>query len=227
MLKDNSPTYSLPKSDDLSVSPNYEVIFILSFIDRNISGFRPYYFSLKDSNRENRISDFVISYFEICLREKQIDYPFNFRKNPTQSFSGKETDIGVLILTRNCPPITIIEFEAKRLSNTSKYKEYVSGVRGGIERFKRGEHASHLPICGMFGYIQSHDLIKWIKKVNEWILELGRITGTDIDWSNTKEQLTHVESYKDVEKLESTNIRIQPQKYKSITLYHYFINLVS
>lgn len=225
MLKDNLPTYLLPKSDDLSVTPNHEVVFILSFIDRNLSGFPSYYLSLKDSDRENRISDFLINYFEICLREEQIDCPFNFRKNPTQSFSGKETDIGVLIVTRNSPPITFLEFEAKRFSDTTKYKEYVSGKRGGIERFKKGEHASHLPICGMFGYVQSRSSAEWINKVNKHISELALLEPAEIDWSNTEEKLCHEKSFQNVEELKSINVRVQPQKYHSIILYHYFIVL--
>lgn len=225
MLKDNLPTYSFPKPDDLSIEPNHEVIFILSFIDRSISSFRPYYLSIKDSDHENRISDFLIDYFEMCLRDEQIDYPFVFRKNPTQQFSDKETDIGVKVLTRDCKPETIIEFEAKRFYESPSNKEYVCGLRGGIERFKRGEHASHLSICGMFGYVQSRTSVEWIQKINNWIVELSGAKNTDIDWSNPEEQLSSIETFIDVEKLKSTNLRIQPQRYKSITLHHYFINL--
>jgi hypothetical protein len=227
MLKDNLPTYCLPQSDDLSVEPNQEIVFILSFIDRNLSQFYPYYISIKDSDRENRISDFLIHYFQYCLRVDQTEgfCPFDFRKNPTQEESGKETDIGVFVLTKSCKPVTIIEFEAKRFSKTSKYKEYVSGERGGIERFKRGEHAPHLSICGMFGYVQSRTITEWIQKINSWIIELSVTKTPDIDWSSPEEQLTSIETFTDVEKLKSTHLRIQPQQYKSITLYHYFINL--
>jgi hypothetical protein len=225
MLKDHLPTYSFPQPDDLSIQPDHEVIFILSFIDRNISGFRSYYLLIKDSERENRISDFLINYFELCLCEEQIDVPFCFRKNPTQPFSGKETDIGVLVLTRNSPPITFIEFEAKRFYESSTNKQYVCGERGGIERFKRGEHASHLPICGMFGYIQSRTSLEWINKVNEWIKELAVLNPPNIDWSGEMEKLSPVESFTEVEKLISSNRRVQPQKFQSIILYHYFITL--
>ncbi|MDR1371125.1 MAG: hypothetical protein LBJ72_13535 [Dysgonamonadaceae bacterium] len=73
--------------------------------------------------------------------------PYYFGKNPAQSQSGRETDIGVFLI-KSEKPITLIEFEAKRLSDTSNNKEYVCGKRGGIERFKRELHSSHLSVCG-------------------------------------------------------------------------------
>jgi hypothetical protein len=225
MLRDHLETYYLPKPDDLSVVPDFEVNLILAFIDRNISQFHSYYLLIRDSERENRISDFLIDHFQMCLCEEKIDYPFSFRKGPTQEYSGKETDIGVKVLTRGSKPVYIIEFEAKRFSETSKYKEYVSGERGGIERFKRGEHASHLQVCGMFGYVQSRTPGEWIQKVNSWIKELSLTKTSDIDWSRAEEQLKPLETYTNVEKLVSTNKRVQPNKVDSIILYHYFIRL--
>lgn len=58
MLKDSLPSYQNPRPNDLSVESNYEVDVILSFVDKNISGFPVYYQSIKDSQKENRISDF-------------------------------------------------------------------------------------------------------------------------------------------------------------------------
>ncbi|MDP3683933.1 MAG: hypothetical protein Q8S01_08365 [Ignavibacteria bacterium] len=73
--------------------------------------------------------------------------------------------------------------------------------------------------------MQSRTSTEWIKKVNEWIKELAKLKSPGIDWSNPEEQLSPSESFTDVEKLKSVNSRNQPQRYKSITLYHYFINL--
>lgn len=226
MLRENLPPYYMPRPDDLSVPPNHEIIFILAFIDRNISQFHSYYLSIKDSERENRITDFLVNYFQLCLREQQIEgfLPFDFRKNPTQQYSSKETDIGVFVLTRSSKPVTIIEFEAKRFSETSNNKEYVCGERGGIERFKRGEHASHLSICGMFGYVQSRESSEWIQKVNTWIAELSQTnTNPEIDWNNPQEQLIPIKSFQDVEKLMSINSR--KKSLSTIWIYHYFIHL--
>jgi hypothetical protein len=226
MLKDNLSTYNLPQPNDLSVEPNHEVIFVLDFIDRNISKFRLYYQTIKDSDHENRISDFLVSHLQLCINEERAEGfpPLNFRKNPTQPDSGKETDIGVIVLTRNTKPVTIIEFESKRFSDTSNNKEYVCGKRGGIERFKRGEHASHLSICGMFGYIQNRQSAEWIQRINIWIEELSKTNpSADIDWSNIKEQLVSVKSFPHVEKYVSINSR--GKLLVPIMIYHYFLNL--
>ena len=79
----------------------------------------------------------------VLLKKEMGFFPFNFVKNPTQESSTKETDIGVVVLSKTEKPVTIIEFEAKRFSETSNNKEYVCGERGGIERFKRGYHSAH------------------------------------------------------------------------------------
>lgn len=227
MLRNNIQTYNAPKPDDLSVEPKHEVSVLLHFIDCTISAFCPYYQAIKDSEKENRISDFLVHYFNTCLREEPYSgfSPFCFGKNPTQPNSDKETDIGVVILTKNIKPVTIIEFEAKRLSETSNNKEYVCGIRGGIERFKRGEHASHLSICGMFGYVQSRTSTVWINKVNKWIAELSQSNSDkEIDWASCDEILSPIGSLPKIEKLISTNLRMGIQN--PIQLYHYFIDLI-
>jgi hypothetical protein len=226
MLRNNIQTYNAPKQDDLSVEPKHEVSVLLQFIDCTISGFCPYYQAVKDSDKENRISEFLSFYFNACLRQDPYSGfpPFNFSKNPTQPNSDKETDIGVTVLSLSSKPVTIIEFEAKRFSETSKYKEYVSGVRGGLERFKRGEHASHLSVCGMFGYVQSRTSTEWIDKVNKWIGILSQAnTDVDIDWANQDEKLSSINSFPKVEKLKSINKR--KKSLNPIILYHYFLEL--
>lgn len=226
MLRDDKPTYNPPKLTDLSVKSEHEVCLIIDFIDNNISAFCPYFLNIRDSDREDRISDFLVYHFNLCLREEPYgDFPsFSFGKNPTQSISGQETDIGVFVLTKGVKPVTIIEFEAKRLSETSNNKEYVCGNRGGIERFKKGEHASHLSVCGMFGYVQSRSSKDWIEKVNTWIEELSQTNiNTYTDWSKPKEKLRHFATFDYVEKFESFHSRIG--NFASLTLYHYFLKL--
>lgn len=225
MLKDNIPTNNQPAQNDLSVSVNHEIIFILDFIDRNISGFVIYYFNIKDSDQENRISYFLSCYFNSCLVDEKDGFcSFNFVKNPAQESSSKETDIGVVVMSKTEKPITIIEFEAKRFSETSNNKEYVCGVRGGIERFKRGFHSAHLNISGMFGYIQSRKAEEWIQKVNNWIIEESKTNkDNEIDWKSRDEKLAAEMVFENVEKLKSIHTRKQSNDI--IKLWHYFINL--
>jgi hypothetical protein len=223
MLKDSLPSNQSPSINDLEVKPNLEVDKILEFIDNNISSFCPYYLSIKDSDRENRISDFLVHHLQLCKIEQFDGFcPYDFRKNPTQQYSDKETDIGVFIMSRGPKPIPIIEFEAKRLSETSNNKEYVSGDRGGIERFKRGYHSSHLTVCGMFGYVQSRSTQEWIIKINDWIEALSKNNNDQsIDWQFPQDQLVKAYSFPNVEKFSSHNFRKQSNDV--ITIWHYLI----
>ena len=224
MLRDSIDTYSQPSIDDLSAKPNQEVALILSFIDKTISGFRFYYFTHKDSSNENRISDFLVYYLNACLREDEFEGypPFDFGKNPTQENTEKETDIGVVVLSKNTKPQTIIEFEAKRLSHTSNNNQYVYGNdRGGIERFKKEEHGSHLTICGMFGYVQSNTIIHWTEKINNWI-EDQAIFDSPIDWKSIDEKLVKEMEFDKVEKWVSIHCgKTKPR----LKLIHYFLLL--
>ena len=226
MLRDSFHPYQTPGPNDLSVESNYEVDLILSFIDKNISGFPDYYQSIKDSKKENRISDCLVHHFELCKTESEGFFPFRFSKNPTQSETDKETDIGVFVMSRTQKPIPILEFEAKRLSESSTNKEYVCGIRGGIERFKRGHHSSHLKLCGIFGYVQSRTATEWIEKINSWISKLSKEnTDSTIDWSDNKELLSKLGSFHYVEKFSSIHKRTSQKE--NIELWHYLIDLVN
>lgn len=226
MLRDSLPTYQTPDSRNLSLEPNHEVNLILSFIDNYISGFSSYYSSINDSEKENRISDILVHHLELCKTESGGYYPFRFSKNPTQSSSTKETDIGVFVMSRTRKPIPILEFEAKRFSKSSNNKEYVCGARGGIERFKRNEHSSHLKICGMFGYVQYKSSSEWIYTVNNWIGDLAKNNSDKtIDWRDDKEKLAKVDSFVSVEKLYSLHVR--KSSGDKIVLWHYMIELLS
>jgi hypothetical protein len=149
--------------------------------------------------------------------------PYYFGKNPTQPQSDRETDVGVFAIIPNAKPVTLIEFEAKRLSKTANNKEYVCGERGGIERFKREKHAPHLSVCGMLGYVQSKDTKHWVNQINNWIHELSdRNTDISIHWSN-EEILTKVIAFPKVGKYFSNHRR--PSMNNNISLWHYFIEL--
>ncbi len=228
MLKNHKPTYTPPRITDLDVEPNKEVNKILEFVDSNISSFPFYYQEVKDSEKENRITDCLINHFDLVKVENtNLEFPFRFSKNPTQEESDRETDIGIYIMTRTSEFKTVFEFEAKRFSESSNNKEYVCGDRGGIERFKRGLHCSHLKVCGMLGYIQSRSSIVWIEKVNKWINELS-INNKDssIDWTDKQELLVKIDSFPPyIEKLRSINYRIQKEKEDSIVIWHFFIDL--
>lgn len=225
MLRDSQPAFQPPQIGDLSLQPGVEVEKVISFVDDNIAGFYDYYQNNKESELENWISNLLVRHFQIANREQGGYLPFDFSKNPPQPDSAKETDIGVYVNTRSTKAIPIIEFEAKRFSATSQNEQYVHGSkRGGIERFKRGEHSQNLKVCGMFAYIQKLTSDDWIKKVNNWIANLAA-TNTDnsIDWRGKDEPLKRVHKINNVQKLYSDHVR--KQSGDNIFLWHYFIDL--
>lgn len=228
MLRDNLNN-SLPNTSCLTIQKNHEALAILSFIDNNIAGFKCYYINQGSPVKENRISDLLIQYFQCCKLKCEDGFGiFDFRKNPTQLDSGKETDIGVYPLSLNIHPILpIFEFEAKRLSSSKEHKpnnkEYVAGKRGGMERFKRCEHSPHLTECGMFGYIQSNNADYWTMTINSWIQSISQ-SESDLDWSDPNEELSVVNKSLEVTKLKSDNFRVQSKD--TIRLWHYMIELV-
>lgn len=225
MLRDSQPAYQPPQLGDLSLKPGVEVDKVIRFVDENIVGFYNYYQDNNKSEKENWISNLLVRHFQIANKEAGGYFPFDFSKNPPQSGSGKETDIGVYINTRSVKAIPIIEFEAKRFSATSQNEQYVHGAnRGGIERFKRGEHSQDLKVCGMFAYVQKNTIDDWIEKVNEWISNLAIAnTDTTIDWTGEDEPLKKVQLISNVQKLSSDHPR--KQSGDNIFLWHYFIDL--
>jgi hypothetical protein len=180
-----------------------------------------------DSDKENRISDLMISCFEDYLFSYNNGFlPIRFNMHPTEENSTREPDIGVFprpIRNRLRP---IIVLEAKRLNGSSHSHEYVYGNTGGIERFKRCVHASNDSVCGMIGYIQVQDANCWFAKVNNWIDRLAKEnTDETIDWTHESEKLIPVNSFINVQKYSSLNHR--KPKDDSIQIFHYFIELLS
>jgi hypothetical protein len=227
MLRDASKTNSGVGSATLSTDYSHSVSVLLSFVDANIVGFRNYYLIGFESLDENFITFHLVNYFNACLgniSNGYAPYRFSFIKNPPQIDSRKETDLGVVILNPSEPAMPIVEFEAKRLSQSANNSEYVHGERGGIERFKRGHHAAHLNVCGMFGYVQDKTISHWLGKINGWISDLGvNNTDTSIDWKPDEEKLIPIQEC-DIDKYQSSNLR---SKQPIVKLYHYFINLVN
>ena len=223
MLRNTLHSSQSPKSNDLSVPQNHEIEQILLFVDKYISDFPAYYNQNTESIMENWISNLLIRHFNLCNNENGGYLPYEFSKNPPQAESNKETDIGVYINTRNSKPVPIIEFESKRFSDNSNNQEYVYGNRGGIERFKRGYHSSHLKICGMFAYVQSRTVEEWFKKVNGWLIDQSRNNiDASIDWFEN-EQLSKHCIFEHVDKYSSNHTR--KQLGDSVFLWHYFIDL--
>ena len=220
MLRDQNATYTTGTS--LFASWDEVKQTIVSFVDYYISGFIPYYKSQNSPMGENRITDLLSFYFNMCT---QGFAPFFFEKNPTQPTGYRESDLGVYAKNWNMTPLLpIFEFEAKKLSSTSANQEYVYGNRGGMERFKKEKHSPHLPHCGMLGYMFSNNANYWTGKINTWITTLASQSPKDgIDWRGNDELLQPIVSSSTVTKLMSKNKRItQPD----LVIFHYLLDLV-
>jgi hypothetical protein len=225
MIRDMQQSNSTPVSDSLSVQDDQEVIKIIQYIDFSINKFYDYYMSYGDSDKENRISDLMISCFEDYLSSYNNGYlPIRFSMHPTEESSTREPDIGVFPrpIRNHLRPILVLE--AKRLYDSFHSHEYVYGNTGGIERFKRCLHAVDHNVCGMIGYIQVQDSNYWFSKVNTWIDGLAKEnTDETIDWTCESEKLIPVNSFMNGQKYSSLNHRKPKDDF--IRILHYFVKL--
>lgn len=220
MLRDQNATHTTGTS--LFTSEDEVKQTIMSFVDDQISGFIPFYKSQNSPQGENRITDLLSFYLNMCLQGFE---PFFFGKNPTQPIGYRESDLGVYAKDLNMIPLLpIFEFEAKKLSSTSINQEYVYGERGGMERFKREIHSPHLPHCGMLGYMFSFDADYWTDNINTWITKLASQSPINgIDWRGDDELLHPIKSFGTVAKLASINKRVTQTE---IVIIHYLVDLV-
>jgi hypothetical protein len=226
MIRDMRDSSSAPVSDSLSVQDNQEVVKIFQYIDFSIEKFYDYYMIYGDSERENRITDLLISCFEDYLSSFNGGYfSIRFSKGPTEADSTREPDIGIYPrpIRKLFKPIVVLG--AKRLYHSSHSIEYVSGDTGGIERFKRCLHAAGDNICGMIGYVQIHNSDYWFTKINNRIEGLAKENIDEmIDWTHEKEKLTVVNAFTKVQKYSSSNYRKTKDDF--IHIFHYFIELL-
>jgi hypothetical protein len=226
MIRDIQQAHSTPVSNSLSVQDDQELINIFRYIDFSIDKFYNYYIAYGDSEKENRITDLLIACFEEYLFSFNNGYfSIRFSKNPTESDSTREPDIGVFPRKTRKLFRPILIFEAKRLYDSSHSSEYVYGDTGGIERFKRCKHAADDKVCGMIGYIQSNEPNYWVAKINDWINILAKEnTDETIDWAHECEKLILESSFIKAQKYSSLNYR--KAKNDSIHIFHYFIELL-
>lgn len=122
-------------------------------------------------------------------------------------------------------PVLIFTIEAKLLPTPigkGKEKrdehEYVYGKGAGIQRFKDGNHGrdnadNYLPENGMLGLIKENDFDFWLKKVNQWVI--------DINWGNA-EKLEKI-YFSSIAKLKSKHSRSNNAE---VLLHHFWIKVV-
>jgi hypothetical protein len=116
--------------------------------------------------------------------------------------------------------------EAKRLPTPrpDREREYLSGKRGGVERFKRGIHAKGLKTVGMVAYIQRHAFDYWCSTINNWIDELIAASTSELPW-DTLDKLTVEEMSPYLARLRSNNLRVSDNE--RLTIRHVWVQMTS
>jgi hypothetical protein len=162
------------------------------------------------------------------------EFPFTFFPEPKSKKESGKPDIGAMIVIRtqrNYDPFFTIE--CKRLptprSKTEEKKEYVTGLKGGITRFKRNEHGVDLPINAMIGYIEKYDFEYWQNEINLWIeslngtIEEGKETIKNIKWSS--DEILEKIYFNEIARLHSKHPRINTTSTTELTLIHFWVKI--
>lgn len=168
-----------------------------------------------------------------CSSDTNEEFPFFFKAEPKDKIEKGKPDLGTYISIKSLRGKTpFFTIECKRLPtprNKSEQKEYVTGLKGGITRYKRNEHGVDLPINAMIGYIEKYDFEYWHNEINLWIeslngtIEEGKETIKNISWSNC-EVLERV-YFNDIARLQSKHPRINSTLTKEVTLVHFWVKI--
>ena len=203
----NDPKFQIQPSKAQSVVIDflkYNLSLYLSQYDKNLTG-------------EDDISQAIVIFLETQARQNNSDFLFCFQYKYISS--RRSVDIGVV------DEVSLKAFfviEAKRFPPTNT-KDYVQGKTGGIERFKKGYHGQGLFVSAMLGYVQKNGFEYWHTQVNSWIDSLNPNSNDVITWCK-KDRLRKVESSENMGLY--TSIHSRPEQ-KSISLYHFWLNMVN
>ncbi len=208
MLREQQNTRELANRE-FSIQKNSTVQYILVFLKNSLIEFeQAFKTSQIQIHREDDISGQLALHFQSKAKNENLLFDFNPKV-------GVDFGIHISPMQLGAKPIFIVE--AKRLSKS--HKDYVKNPNGGIERFKREQDGfgKHLTQSAMIGYIQQENRAYWSTKINRWIDELIE-SETDIVWNN-EDKLIKNDNISDYI---SYHQRVTE---KSITLYHFWVNL--
>jgi hypothetical protein len=171
---------------NISVSNVSVLLNINKLMTQTVPNFKNYLhsgFYKKKKLNEDQLTQIYIEQANILIRS--YDYPFNVggQYRDITNLSKGFSDIYFYPSEQNVSTTSLFSVEAKRLPSPekSREKEYVIGNKnnGGIERYKTEKHGKNLNKCGLLGFIEKEDCDHWLKKVNNWILDL---TELNTDW---------------------------------------------
>lgn len=211
---------------------------IVSFIERYLPIF-PTNTPIEKSDNEWFLNDDLEIFFNHeakCTSDTNEEYPFFFKAEPKDRIEKGKPDLGTFISIKSQRSRTpFFAIECKRLptprTKADEQKEYVTGLKGGIARFKRNEHGVDLPINAMIGYVEKHDFEYWYSEINSWIVSLngtiekGKDLLKDIPWSKN-ESLEKI-FFAEIARLQSKHPRVNSTVIKEVTLIHFWVKIKS
>ena len=160
-------------------------------------------------NQRRRFFDNGVCCFEFCSQEPQ-------KKT-------RKIDIGTYINIFDNSNELFFCIEAKRLpppdNKKEREKEYVSGKKGGIARFKTNQHGimrdsgKLIAHNAMFGYVEKHDFEYWYHQINTWIED---------DWG--VDEMLQKEYFNAIAKLKSEHARTDTDE--KLYLTHFWLPIV-
>ncbi len=188
-------------------SANGKVISLLNFLDINLPEF-PKKMKIKRNTDERIINQKLYRF----IRSKSSIFYFISDNLDETGMNKSQPDFGVYekIEVVDYNQKRFFDIECKRLYDTTKSKQYVTGKTGGIQRFKENKHGEGLPCSAMIGYVEIEDFYFWQNKINSWISD--------------KEECLEEIIIQDIAKYKSTHKRIDPSK-PSIELLHFWLNI--
>ena len=193
---------------DFSLPENQTIHSVLVFIQSTLPEFGYLFKQAKlDIHKEDDISKELFRYFNDKARVQNLLFQFNEKKG---------VDFTIYVNPYKMGAKSFFMIECKRLSRN--HYDYVSGITGGIERFKReqvdfGKHLNH---GAVIGYIQDENPEFWHNRINNWIENLI-INETDILWTPDDKLIPN-----ELSNFKSSHSRVSKDP---ITLYHFWLTL--
>jgi hypothetical protein len=119
-----------------------------------------------------------------------------------------------------------LAIEAKRLPApaSNREREYLTGERGGVSRFKQGIHASDLTTVGIIAYVQRHAFDYWKRALNGWVDELIAASTPDLPWDE-QDRLELEDASPRLARFRSSNLRVSDNQ--RLTMRHLWVQLAS
>lgn len=119
-----------------------------------------------------------------------------------------------------------LALEAKRLPTpgTGREREYLTGEKGGVARFKLGLHAGELKTVGMIGYVQREAFHYWLATINAWVDELIAGSRPELSWDQS-DKLQMEEALPRLARLRSSSLRAPDNQ--RLSMRHIWVQLAN